>query len=123
MASYPKPHMLSFLAGSDLSSKQFTFVKLTAEDTVDTNTTLGGVVIGVLMNAPFSGDIAEVALIGGGAKVKVGTGGLAIMGQIESDVDGTGIAAATTKWCAGMALKAGVAGDVIPAMLLGFTKV
>jgi len=71
--SYMQPRIKSFKCGSDLSAKQFTFVKFGSDDeTIVPCTVADEKSIGVLMNAPdFSvGEFAEVALPGGGAKLK-----------------------------------------------------
>lgn len=121
MSSSNKPRLASFKAGSDLSSKQFTFVKLTAEDTVDSQSSKGGAVIGILMNAPLAGDFAEVAMAGGGAKLKIGTGGCSLMDNLISATDGSGIIGdAAGQRVGAQALNTAVVGDVISVDVVSY---
>ena len=72
MSSYPHPLMKTFIAGADLSTKQYHFVKVSSSD--DKKVELAGSngkSVGILMNAPNSGEPAEVALPGGGGKLKM----------------------------------------------------
>lgn len=97
MKPYHTPNMGSFKAGEDLSEKQFCFVKagtvagevLALDAATDTP-------IGILMNAPESGEAADVALPGGGAKLKLASsaGTLAAGGFVKTDAAGNGLAVA-----------------------------
>lgn len=51
-------------AGADLSSKQHYFVKMTADNTVGVCAAVTDIPIGVLLNAPTSGESAEVCIAG-----------------------------------------------------------
>lgn len=51
-------------AGADLSAKQYFLVKLTADFTVDVCSAVTDIPIGVLQNAPVSGEPANVAAFG-----------------------------------------------------------
>lgn len=51
-------------AAADLSSKQFYFVKLTADNTVNVCTALTDVPVGVLQNTPGANQAAEVVVMG-----------------------------------------------------------
>jgi hypothetical protein len=120
MSSFPKPNILTFRAGEDLSAKQYTFVKLTAEETVASQTTKGGKSIGILMNAPIAGDFAEVAMPGGGAKLKTGAN-TDLMGTLIPNTSGQGIPSdAATQWVGAQGLAAATSGDIIPVNVIGF---
>lgn len=118
MSSYVQPKIKAFVAGADLSAKQFHFVKLQS----GTNVTFSGAgekAVGVLMNKDVkSGDDAEVAHLGGGALVKL-AGTVAAGDSIASDANGAGVVAGAATWAAGVAMEAGVAGDVISVLLNG----
>lgn len=75
MATENIPYAETFLAGADLSSDQYKFVKQTtaAEPTVEKCDTDGEFAIGVLQNKPTSGQAAEVACYGR-TKVVVASG-------------------------------------------------
>lgn len=121
MSSHLEPKIGTFKANADLSASQYCFVKLTDAKTVDLQGTKGGKTIGILMNAPLSGDMAEVALPGGGAKLKVG-GNVALMDKmIANTTTGQGIADdAAGQWVGAQAHDTGVANDVIPVMVTAF---
>tara|TARA_A100001391_G_scaffold70347_3_gene44943 strand:- start:3554 stop:3931 length:378 start_codon:yes stop_codon:yes gene_type:complete len=59
----------SLSAASDLSAKQYHFVKLASETTVDIISANTDTPIGVLMNKPAAGEAAEICVLGI-AKVK-----------------------------------------------------
>lgn len=117
MSSYVQPEMKVFKSNSDFSAKQFHFAKLAS----GTNIAQAGAAekaIGVVMNKPIVNDDAEVALLGGGALVKL-AGTVAAGDSVKSDADGKGVVGATGNWCPAVALEAGVAGDVISVLLNG----
>ena len=120
MASYIEPKMHTLKAGADLSAKQFHFVKFGASDSlVVACSVLGEGAIGVLMNAPASGEAAEIALIGGGAKIKSGAT-IARGGEISSSASGQAAVALTTHDVMAIAMESGVSGDVIPVILVRY---
>ena len=106
---------ISLAAGADLSSKQYTFVKLSGTGVISAAAATD-VVIGVLQNAPTSGKTAEVAVDGitklkASAAISVG----ALVGTTS-----TGLAVAltagtdTTKYVFGQAITAAsAASDII----------
>ena len=53
----------TFKAGADLTSSQFRFVKMSAQNTVVVATAGTDKIIGVLMNAPALNDVARVTLL------------------------------------------------------------
>jgi len=54
----------TFTAAADLSAKQYYFVKITADNTVNVCAAVTDIPIGVLQNAPASGEAASVMLYG-----------------------------------------------------------
>jgi len=52
----------SFVAGEDLSAKQFKFVTLESDGQVDVADSAGENCIGILLNAPTAGAAATVAI-------------------------------------------------------------
>lgn len=116
---YLKPVVQGFLAGADLSTHQYKLVKW---DTTNNSVVLCGNAekpMGVLMNAPASGEMAEVA-VQGGAKVKVAStisissGALA---SVASAASGVARAAVAGEWAIGVFQDAGVSGDVLPIII------
>ena len=93
---YKKPNLQSYIAGADLSAKQYTFVKF--------DTTIGQVVAcgagevacGVLMDLGVAGGVAGaavgVAMPGGGALLKAG-GAMSPGDPVKSDASGEGVEA------------------------------
>ena len=95
-------------AAADLSSKQYYLVELTAADTVNECNGVTDRPIGVLQNAPKSGEPAEVCALGvtkinSDAALSVGDQiGTAADGQAAAYVPGTG----TTKYIVDMVIGA-----------------
>jgi hypothetical protein len=113
---YLAPKIQAFTAGADLSTHQYKLVKF---DSTNNSVILCGNAekpIGVLMNAPASGDLAEVALQGG-AKVKIGTTMSALGGSIASAANGVARAAVAGEWAIGTQQDSGVSGDIIPIII------
>lgn len=104
-------HVISAVAGADLSTHQYKFVKL--------NSTANQVVLcgdgedgdGVLQNDPASGEAALVA-IGGATKVKLG-GTVAAGGVVSSGASGVANASANGDYMLGKALTGGASGEII----------
>jgi hypothetical protein len=106
---------ISLSAGADLSSKQYTFVKMSGTGVISAAAATD-ICIGVLQNAPTSGKTAEVAVSGvtklkASAAISVG----ALIGTTS-----TGLAVSltagtdTTKYVFGQAITAAAAsGDII----------
>jgi hypothetical protein len=117
MASYHKPNVKGFIAGEDLSAKQYHFVKLSDEKTV-VAAAANERAIGILLNKPTSGQGAEVALPGGGAKLKLAEA-VTVGKLLTSTATGQGeIADAAGEWCAAMAHQGGAEGDIIAVMVI-----
>jgi hypothetical protein len=121
MATSSQPKILAFNAGEDLSAHQYKHVKFGADEKTVVLCGLGERAVGILQNAPKSGEVAEVAIYGGGAKVKC-VGVLAKGASISSDVNGFAITALTTHNCTGIAMQDSVANQVIHAELSAHIK-
>jgi hypothetical protein len=119
--SHFQPNMQTFRSPNDLSTRQFCFVKMgAANDEVVLCTVAGEIAVGVLMNAPAAGELAEVAMFGSGAKVKC-SGVVARGAQISVTVTtGQGKAALATEQVVALALETAAAGDIIPVQLLTY---
>jgi hypothetical protein len=115
MASYSTPRIKAFFQDGATAVPANVLVKLSTDGQHVTVCGASDVsAIGVSMNAGASaGDRIEVALQGGGAKLKLGTGGAALGGFLKAASGGVGVAGATGNFCAAQAMEAGVAGDII----------
>jgi hypothetical protein len=106
----------TFTAAADLSAKQYYFVKITADNTVNVCAAVTDIPIGVLQNAPASGEAASVMLYGI-SKVSANEA-IAVASNIGTGDDGQADVVAagtdTTVRICGQALEAaGAAGEVI----------
>lgn len=121
MATHYKPQVLTFKAEADLSAKQFAFVKFgTTDEFVALCATAGEKAIGILMNAPAANELAEVAIFGAGAKVKIGAT-ITRGGELSVTVTtGFAKAALATEYVSAIAMASGVSGDVIPVQLVTY---
>jgi hypothetical protein len=107
------PQSIAARASSNLSAKQYYSVVLSqvsGEKSVTVASTQTA--IGILNNAPVSGDLAAV-IVAGGAKAKI-AGTVSAGNFLKSDSSATLIAVTTDKdrYCA-QALQDGVSGDII----------
>ena len=110
---------VSLVAGGDLSSSQYKFVKLNSSGQVIAVAAATDRPIGVLQNNPASGGVAEV-LVAGGTKLVLG--GTVTEGAIVSPSStGAGVAIVagtdTTKYICGTALTEGASGEIITAVV------
>jgi hypothetical protein len=106
----------AFTAGADLSTHQYKLVKF---DATNNSVILCGNAekpMGVLMNNPASGELAEVA-VQGGAKVKIGSTMSTLGGSIASAANGVARAAVAGEWAIGTQQDSGVSGDIIPIII------
>lgn len=87
----------SFVAGEDLSAKQFFFVELNATTgSVELCDAATDIPIGILQNSPESGETADVMIVG---ITKVSASGALAVGTILStDAAGQGVAAIATTY-------------------------
>ncbi len=123
MASCHAPNIKGYLAAEDLSAKQYYFVKLSTDDKHVALCGANERAIGVLMNAPESGQGAEVALIGGGALLKINET-VTIGKLLTSTSGGLGeVSDAAGEWSAALALEGGSANDVISVMVIAMQAV
>ena len=116
MAVSSKPKILAFKAGADLSAHENKIVKFGANAETVVLCGAGEKGIGVLMNAPTLGSIAEVAIFGGGAKVKC-VGVVSAGNGFASDANGFAVAPTAGQWIVGIAFETSVANQVIHAEL------
>ncbi len=111
---------VSLVAGADLSAKQYTFVKLNSSGEAIAAAAATDIVIGVLQNAPTSGQEAEVLVIGG-TKIVAGAA-IAEGAQIGTSSAGKAVALTagtdTTKYVAGTLLTESAAdGNIVTAVV------
>jgi len=111
---------VTLVAAADLSAKQYTFVKLDSSGTVVAAAAATDIPIGVLQNAPTSGQEAEVLVVGGTklvAGAAIGEGalvGTSSAGKAVALVAGTD----TTKYVVGTLLtESGADGNVVTAVI------
>lgn len=116
--SHSDTRINTFIAGADLSARQYSFVKFGADNLTVALCELNERSIGILQNAPISGGAAEVALPGGGAYLKIGAA-VQLGRMLTSDATGRGtVADAANEWCGALAYQAGVLNDVIAVEVL-----
>jgi hypothetical protein len=111
---------VSLVAGADLSTKQYTFVKLDSSGQAVAASGATDIPIGVLQNAPTSGQEAEVLIVGGTkivAGAAIGEGalvGTSAAGKAVALVAGTD----TTKYVVGTLLTESAAdGNIVTAVI------
>lgn len=104
------------VAGEDLSTYQYCFVKLAAGGWV--HATAGDLAEGVLMNKPASGQAATVAT-GGSCKLKVAAA-LAKSARVTPNAGGQGVAATLTtdNVCAILAEASTGANSIVSALIM-----
>lgn len=110
---------VSLVAGGDLSSSQYKFVKMNSSGQVVAVAAATDRPVGVLQNNPASGGVAEVLVTGG---TKLVLGGTVTEGAIVSPSStGAGVAIVagtdTTKYICGTALTEGASGEIITAVI------
>ena len=115
----PQINIGTLTAAADLSGKQYYFVKLASESTVNVCAAVTDVPIGVLQNTPASGEQAVVTIFGlskVSADATLAAGdiiGTSADGQAQPVVQGT----ETTVYNAGQAVTAGAAGTLQTALI------
>lgn len=105
---------ISIEASADLSAKQYFFMKTSATGVASAGN--GEKAVGVLQNKPDALGKAATIAIAGVTKVLAG-GTVAVDGDVASDAAGEAVAAATGDQILGIALEAGVDGDIIAILL------
>lgn len=111
---------ITLVAGADLSTKQYTFVKLNASGEAIAAAAATDIPIGVLQNAPTSGVEAEV-LVSGGTKIVAGAA-IGEGAQIGTSATGKAVALVagtdTTKFVVGTLLTESAAdGNIVTAVV------
>jgi len=116
MATTAEVLVLSFTAAADLSAKQFHFVEITDDNTVNVCNAATDVPIGVLTNKPESGEAAAVAAIG---KTKVKAGGTITAGaRVGPNANGEAVAkTADADQAPGIALTDAASGELVEVLL------
>ena len=108
-----------FTASADLSAKQYHFVKMSGNNTVTVCAAVTDVPIGVLQNAPTSGQAAEVCLFGISKVVADAT--LAAGDVIGTSADGQAqpltVGTETTVYTMGIPVNAAAAGNTVEAFI------
>ena len=111
---------VTLVAGADLSTKQYTFVKLDSSGQAVAASGATDIPVGVLQNAPTSGQEAEVLIVGGTkivAGAAIGEGalvGTSSAGKAVALVAGTD----TTKYVVGTLLTESAAdGNIVTAVV------
>jgi len=107
-------------AGADLSTKQFHLMKLDSSARAVAAAAASDELIGVLQDKPSAANQAAAVAYSGKSKVAIGDT-VSIGDKLYSDGNGKGIpfatAAGDTDWIIGIALEAGVNGDIISVQL------
>lgn len=114
MTSQYLPLRTTFAAGADLSAAQFSLLNLNSSGQVVVATDATKFIIGNLQNNPVSGAPCEVALPGCVIKAYAAAN-IAVNDKITATTGGRAVATTTSgDNYIGIALGAGVAGDLVP---------
>ena len=106
---------MTLVAGADLSSSQYTGVKVNASGQAVT-TVNGDDIIGVLQNKPTSGQAATI-VTSGVSLMKAGSGGVTAGDNASCDAGGTVITSATGDSIVGVVLETGAANEFVAVHL------
>lgn len=115
MAYEEKLETVTMIAGADLSSSQYLFVK--ADSTARTVVLSGDGedAFGVLQDTPTAGQACTVA-VGGVSKVKLGDT-VAAGAVVASGASGVGVTSTNGDYMLGIALAGGASGEIIPVKI------
>lgn len=119
----PGADKISLKAGGDLRLLQFYFVKLNTSGEAVAITNDGDIILGVLQNAPNTGETAEI-MLRGMTKIKTVAAGVAVSALVGTDANGLGetrVINANTwnlHYVGGVMLEATVAAGDVGTMLL-----
>lgn len=106
------PNLINVIAGADLSSSQYKAVKLNGTDNTVILAGAGEIALGILQNTPTSGQMAEVAVVSGGAYYEAATT-INAGNFLKSDASGNLTpVTADGDWYVAVALTDAVDGDV-----------
>ena len=97
-------------ASADLSAKQYHLVYVSGDNTVTFVASAGAKYLGILQNAPESGE-AAIVRVQGISKLVTGTGDLTANDAVQSHTDGTGITAASGDYASAIVLQGAAAGE------------
>jgi len=111
MATFGQQIRESMIAGADLSSAQFTFVKMNTTDRTVVAAGNADAAFGVLQNNPASGEAATVCTHGR-TLIVVGTGGLTAGDTVGSDANGAAVASATSDIILGVCVEGASDGEI-----------
>jgi hypothetical protein len=110
---------VTLVAGADLSALQYTFVKLNSSGQAIAVAAATDLPIGILQNAPTSGQEAEVLVVGGSKLVLGGT--VAAAATVGTSSAGAGVAIVhgtdTTKYALGQAVTGGASGEIVTVVV------
>ena len=120
--AYEKPIFTqTFTAGEDLSAKQYHFVKLNAANSVHVCDTATDQILGVLQNAPASGEAANVMILG--ISKLTASAAIAAGANLSCDADGKAVTVTVgsdvTTYVGAVALEAASAEDEVISCLIG----
>lgn len=121
MSSSRAPIIKAFLAEGDLSTKQYYFVKYGADNKHVVIAGLNEKTIGILMNAPEAGQVAEIAMKGGGGLLKLGEASLSAGDLLTPTAAGVGEQAdAADEWVGAELCEDGTTNDVKEVFVTGY---
>jgi hypothetical protein len=108
MATQGQTNRETFIAGANLSAKQFTFVIMNTTDRTVVAAGNASAADGIVINKPALGEAATVVTFGR-TMVLAGTGGLTAGANVGVDANGAGVVAATSDIIVGKVVDAGAA--------------
>lgn len=121
MSSSRAPIIKAFIAEGDLSTKQYLFVKYGTTSKQVVVAGLNEKTIGILMNAPEAGQVAEIAMKGGGGLLKLGEASLSAGDLLTPTASGTGEQAdAADEWVGAELCDDGTTNDVKEVFVTGY---
>lgn len=122
--SMREPIIKTFVAGENLASYQYCFVKFSGAQGSGALVVKAGAnekSCGILQNAPASGEAAEVALPGGGALLKLGEASMSAGDLITPTSGSTGEQCdAADEWCGAILQEDGTTGDYKEVLVTAF---
>lgn len=112
---------LTLAAGETLTTHQYYFAKISADNTVVMATDLTDIPVGIIQNTAANGGAVEL-MVSGVSKLIVGAGGAISAGQLVGcDADGKGIVVdpdgANDYYYVGQAISGGAAGEIISVLI------
>ena len=108
----------TLVAGADLSTHRYKFLKVTADYTVNIATANGDAIVGVQDDIPFAAAGAQVAVRFAGTAVVMAGAAIAAGAKVTADASGRAVTVGATQDYHGIALEAATAvGDLIEVFL------